>query len=379
MKRSHSIALILALTGLLAQQAFSNVPVWARFSMDRESPRAGEAFRLTLEIRISGDTLDKEISISAFPPPRELQMRSFEELPIETASQEGKPIEIRRFQTWARVKNAGTITLAPRLDGTLIQTSRNHFFMQEVRRPVHIPVDPFPITAIPLPEAGKPPAFSGLVGNYSFAVNAAPLDIAAGDLITLTFTVDGDWFPETYTLPQLTSIPGLKIYDSKPVPEECSPTRQVYRQTVVPEDNTLPALPAITLTYFDSRESRYKTRVAGPFPLKHHIEQAPVYPVYAPTQHLSGAMTGGSPIEVATSSPAADSWWSRLLVRLQGNQRWVIQGTTDIIVRFGPSDSSRELFALKPGTAVTVDSASDEWVRISCDQGIGWVQKTSVK
>jgi len=379
MKRSHSIAMILALTGLFVPPAFPIPPVWARFSADRESLRAGEAFRLTLEIRISGNTLDKQISISALPAQTDFQTRAFEELPIETATQGGQPVEIRRFQTWARVKTAGTLTLAPRLDGTLIQTSRTHFFMQEARSPIHIPVEPFQITALPLPETGKPSDFSGLVGSYTFAVEAAPLDIAPGDLITLTFTVDGDWFPETCTLPKVASIPGLKVYEAKPMPAESSPTRQVYTQTVVPEDGPLQALPAISLTYFDSRESRYKTRVAGPFPLKHHAEQAPRQPAYVPPQQRSGATTAEPPRQVTTSSPASDSWWSRLLARLQGHQRMVMQGPSETIVRFGPSDAARELFALKPGTAVVVDSTSDEWVRISCDQGIGWVQKTAVK
>lgn len=379
MKRIHSIALILALAGSFALPAYPDLPVAARFSMDRENPRAGEAFLLTLEIRISGDTLDKEISLSEFPSPQALQIRSFEELPIETASQGGKPLEIRRFRTWARVMKAGMIIVAPRLDATLIQTSRTHFFMQEIRRPLQIRIAAFHITAIPLPEAGKTPQFSRLVGSFSFTVEAAPLDIAPGDLITLTFTLDGDWLPEIYTLPEVSRIPGLKVYEVKHAPEESTPTRKVYRQTVVPEDTTLRELPAMTLNYFDTRESRYKTRVAGPFPLTHHAEQVPVYPVYSPTQTPSGALTGESPVEVATGSPGSGSLWTRMIARLQGNQNMLIQGTAETIVRFGPSDASRELFALKPGTVVTLESSADDWVRISCDQGIGWVQKTAVK
>jgi hypothetical protein len=379
MNRFRCFGLILALTGAFAVPAHPEVPVAARFSMDRENPRAGEAFLLTLEIRISGDTLDKEISISELPSPQSLQIRSFEELAIETASQGGKPVEIRRFRTWARVMKAGMITVSPRLDTTLIQTRRSHFFMQEIRRPLQIPVTPFHITAIPLPEAGKPPGFSGLVGSFSFTVEAAPLDIAPGDLITLTFTLEGDWLPETYTLPEASRGPGFKVYEVKHAPAESTPTRKVYRQIVVPENNTLGEIPAMTLTYFDTRESRYKTRVAGPFPLTHHAEQAPVYPVYSPTQTPSGAMTSESPVEVATGSPGSGSMWSRMIARLQGHQSQVILGKDETIVRFGPSDSARELFTIKPGTAVMVDSSIDDWVRISCDQGIGWVQKTAVK
>ena len=379
MNRIRSIMLILAVMGCFIQSAFPESPVTARFSLDRERLTAGEAFLLTLEFRISGDALDKEISIAALPPPGELQIWSFEELPNETVVQGAKSTEVRRFRTWARVKTPGLITLAPRLDGTLIQTSRTLFLTQQVRRSIHIPVEPFPITALPLPDTGRPPRFSGLVGNYTFSVKAVPLDIALGDLITLTFTVEGDWLPETYSVPQAVSIPGLKVYESKPVPEESSPTRQVFRQTVIPQENSLKALPAFALTCFDSREFRYKTLVSGPFPITIHAELVPKHPVYVPTQALTGCSTQNSihPAEGPSSPP--DSWWTRIRTRLQGHQSMIIQGNTETTARFGPSDSARELFTIQPGTPVTLDSSSDDWIRISCSQGTGWIPKKSAK
>jgi Bacterial SH3 domain len=375
----RSIMLILAVMGCFSQTAFPESPVTAHFSIDRTRLHAGEAFLLTLEFRISGDPLDKEISIAALPPPGELQIRSFEELPIETVVQGEKSTEIRRFRTWARVKNPGSMILAPRLDGTLIQTSRTLFIMQQVRRSIHIPVEPFPLTALPLPEAGRPSRFSGLVGNYTFNVKAAPLDIALGDLITLTFTVEGDWLPETFSVPQAASIPGIKVYDAKPVPGESNPTRQVFRQIVIPQENFIKALPSFFLTCFDSRESRYKTLSSGPFPITLHAERAPDHPIYVPTQALIGCVTQNSTPSTERPSSPPNSWWTRMGTRLQGHQRLVIQEDTETTVRFGPSDSARELFALQPGTPVTVDSSSAEWVRISCSQGIGWIPKKSAK
>lgn len=347
MKLARSMLMMVALAGLCIQSAWAVPPVIGRFSMDRQRLVAGEAFLLTLEIQISGETLDKEISISALPAPGELQIRSFEELPGATHNEDGQTVETRRFRTWARMNNPGTITLAPRLDGTLVQTSRTFFFMQEVRRPIHIPVEPFPITALPLPAAGKPAGFSGLVGNFNFTVMAAPLDIAPGDLITLTFTIEGDWLPEVFTLPQAAPFAGLKVYESKPVPGESGPFKRVFRQTVIPEDASLKALPAFTLVYFDSREARYKTRTAGPFPITYHAEQVPLQAIYAPTQRVQGSTAGGPAKEIS--------------------------------VRFGPSESARELFTIKADTPITVESNYEDWIRISCEQGIGWIPKERVK
>lgn len=372
------LALVVMLTGTSMLPLYAANPATARILLDRTNPRAGEAFLLTVEIRITGDTLDKEISLTSLPDAGALQIRAFEELPLESANQGGQPVEIRRFRTWARAMKAGTVTVAPRLDATLVQTTRTHFFMQETRRPLQIPVSPLTITALPLPDEGRTPGFSGLVGNYTFRVDAAPLDIAPGDLITLTFTIEGDWLPETYALPHASSIPGLRAYETRGAPRESSLTRTVYRQIVVPEDNTLRELPSISLSYFDTRESRYRTVVAGPFPLRHHAEQVSTYRVYTPPQQPPEPVTEELPVAVSTGVPAAKSLWSRLLARMQGHRIVAITGTEEAIARFAPSDTSSELFALKPGTVVTAESVVDDWVRISCAQGIGWVRETSV-
>lgn len=377
-KRFTLLALVMALTGVSMLPLYAASPATARILADRPNPKAGEAFLLTLEIRITGDTLDKEISLSGLPDAGALQVRAFEELPLESTSQGGQPMEIRRFRSWARAMKAGTVTVAPRLDATLVQTTRTHFFMQETRRPLQIPVTPLTLTALPLPDDGRTPGFSGLVGNYTFRVEAAPLDIAPGDLITLTFTVEGDWLPETYTLPRATPAPGLKVYEIRPASRESSLTRTVYRQIVVPEDSTLRELPAIGLAYYDTRESRYRTVVAGPFPLRHHAEQAPAYQVYAPTQQPPGVVTGELPAAVAAGTPVHKSWWSRLIARMKGHRIAAITGPEEASVRFAPSDTSRELFVLKPGTVITAESPVGDWVRISCNQGIGWVRETAV-
>lgn len=374
MNTLRSIALIVIMTGLFSRSALPATPVWARFSMDREAPRVGEAFLLTLEIRISGGTLDKEISIAALPPRETLQIRSFEELPGETETRDGQAVEVRRFRTWARVTAPGPLTLAPRLDGTLIQTSRSFFLMQEVRRPIHIPAEPFPIHALPLPEGGRPVRFSGLVGNYTFGVKAAPLDIAPGDLITLTFTIEGDWLPEAYSLPQAEPGPGLKVYPPKPIPEDCTPTRHVYRQIVIPEDGLLRELPAFTLIYYDTRTSRYESRTSGPFPITTHAERLPAKPAYVPPPGKSALPAVGNETNRLTmAGPERESWWLRALARMQGHKHLVIKGTTEVTVRFGPADSARALFVLPPGTTVREESISGDWILISCDQGTGWI------
>ena len=261
----------------------------ARFSSDRGALYAGEAFQLTLTIYISGETLDKQINIANLPAPTDLQLRSFEELPLETEVHDGRAYEVRKFRTWARPSKAGSLVLAPRLDGTTIQTTRAFFMVQEMRQPLSIPVEPFTLTIHPVPLLGRPAGFSGLAGSFSFTVQAKPLDIAEGDLITLTYTIAGDWLPDTFPKPSIRTGKGLKAYELKPIPEDCSPTKQVYQQTVVPENSSVTSVPACSFSYFDTRTAGYKTQTGGPFRIRYHVEHILPQPIYAPIQPEKGS------------------------------------------------------------------------------------------
>lgn len=364
-----ALGLILLLAPL---QASGSAPLFASFTSDRPSPYAGEAFQLSLRLYISGGTLDKQVSIGGLPSAAELQLQGFEELPIESATLDGTLYEVRPFRTWARATQHGSLKLAPQLDMTWIQTSRSFFFTQESRRPVRITADNF---IIPIRERpGDPPAsFSGLVGRYRFSVAATPLDIAHGDLITLTSTLEGDWIPDTFTMPRLESTPALKAYGMKVSKDESSPTRQVCRQTVVPQDGTTALLPALTLCTFDTRLDTYKTQTAGPFPVTFHAERVIPRQDYVPQGQNSNSGAALAPATPASILAPRDPFWIRLRDRLTGIRNLVIRGQGDISVRLAPDESSRELFTLKPGEIVRQESRREDWLRVSCPKGIGWV------
>ena len=343
----------------------------ARFSSDRGALYAGEAFQLTLTIYISGETLDKQINIANLPAPTDLQLRSVEELPLETEVHDGRAYEVRKFRTWARPSKAGSLVLAPRLDGTTIQTTRAFFMVQEMRQPLSIPVEPFTLTIHPVPLLGRPAGFSGLAGSFSFTVQAKPLDIAEGDLITLTYTIAGDWLPDTFPKPSIRTGKGLKAYELKPIPEDCSPTKQVYQQTVVPENSSVTSVPACSFSYFDTRTAGYKTQTGGPFRIRYHVEHILPQPIYAPTQLVSATSTQ-SPF-APSNSTGEGKWRKQLSHHFWNKQEIIVQGDAEIIVRLAPSEASQELFTLKPGTSVMEEGVSDDWLRISCPKGIGWI------
>jgi len=356
--------------------AYSAAPIFARFSADRATIFEGEAFQVTLAIYITGETLAPQISIDALPPPHQLQLYPFQELPMETTTVDGHPCEIRKFRAWARAPKAGTVSLAPRLNGTFIQTTRTFFMMQESRRPASIPVEALALIIRPLPDSGRPADFSGLVGRFAFSVVPTPLNIALGDLITVTFTIEGDLLPDTYLKPSIRPLPELKIYDLKPVAGESTPVRQVFNQTVVPGNSNITTIPACSLSFYDTRQLCFKTLTAGPFPIRFHAERLPVQTVFSSTGVMTNAGSTNAINPAGPSKPL--TMYARLWQWVKHEKTAIISGKEEVQVFLTPSESSKKLFTLKPGDSVTPGATYDNWVCVSSPAGTGWIPTTAI-
>jgi hypothetical protein len=365
--------LLLCLTSL---PAAALPDLFTRFSADREGLYAGEPFQLTLALHIAGDTLDKPVSISGLPSPDQLRLGPFQELPIETVTMEGQTYEVRRFRCRAEARIAGSIVLAPVLHGNRIQETRSYFFVQRQQIPVNIPTEPLTLIVRPLPEAGRPAKFSGAIGRFSFLATVDPQDVAVGDLITVTLRIEGDGLPDDFIPPRVSDRPGLKVYEMKPVAEESSGMLRTFRQTVVPSEATLSAIPAIAFTFFEARAGSYRTLTSGPFPLTFHAEKAPAHPIYAPPS--SSAATSPVVTSAPPSARKANGGFNRLKNLLFGRQPITLSGDHEVIVRLAPSQSAQPLFTLKPGVTVFRESSTKGWTRISCRSGIGWIEDSAV-
>ena len=356
--------------------AYSAAPIYARFSADRATVFEGEAFQVTLAIYITGETLAPQISIDSLPPPHQLQLYPFQELPMETTTVDGLPCEIRRFRAWARAPKAGTVSLAPRLNGTFIQTTRTFFMMQESRRSASIPVEALALTIHPLPESGRPADFSGLVGRFAFSVVPTPLNIALGDLITVTFTIEGDLLPDTYLKPSIRPLPELKVYDLKTVVGESTPVRQVFNQTVVPGNSNFTTIPACSLSFYDTRQLCFKTLTAGPFPIRFHAERIPVQKVFSTTGVITNAGSTNTINPAGPSKPL--TMYARLWQWVKHEKTAIISGKEEVQVFLTPSESSKKLFTLKPGDSVTPGATYDNWTCVSSPAGTGWIPATAI-
>ncbi len=149
----------------------------------------------------------------------------------------------------------------------------NDFFgggKQGVYRTEVIPANEPSLRVMPVPEAGKPENFSGLIGAYEISTEAAPLEVNVGDPITLTIKVSGPFTAEV-------KAPSLAFLESGgfKVPEEISPgvtagDAKVFTQTIRAKGAEIKEIPALELSFFNTKTGRYETNRSQPIALTVH-------------------------------------------------------------------------------------------------------------
>lgn len=192
----------------------------------------------------------------------------------ETEIVEGRSQQVLRFTTALMPLRSGELTVGPARMGMSVLRSRGRggfdaFFpdMFAVREPFEARGEPVHILVRPLPEEGKPIDFSGAVGQFDLAVEAAPLDVAAGDPITVRMRISGNGDLSTLDPPRLRLDDRFRVYDPTAVKDDSAPGARVFEQVVIPREAAISELPAVRFSYFDPAAGAYRTTSRGPFPI----------------------------------------------------------------------------------------------------------------
>lgn len=156
--------------------------------------------------------------------------------------------------------------------------------------------NPLEIEVKALPEAGRPPAFRGSVGNFSLAVTASPQTLNVGDPISLDFEVKGPGNFETLQAPHLDAdqssqwrtYEARKIIDPTEVSDGVEPGRATFTQIVMPQSEVA-EIPAFELVFFNPETGAYQVERTDPIPI---------------TVNPDPRMASGAPAGVAIPNPA---------------------------------------------------------------------------
>ena len=232
-----------------------------------------------------------------------LSVEPFEE-PIRRRQQmNGQNFRTLRFRTSVVPLRSGSIDLGPaslnlsvigrssrqrRSMGSIFDRFFPDSFMATERQPRTLQSNPLTLNVLPLPEEGKPASFSGAVGRFHMDVTASPTQLPAGDPLTLHMAVRGSGHLSDAQPPVLSSTEGFRTY----TPQTDHPDEEttVFEQVLIPQDETLSAIPSVHFSYFDPGTRRYQT-----------IESQPIALVLRPSPHAQRAeVVGGNGSQAAT-------------------------------------------------------------------------------
>jgi hypothetical protein len=203
----------------------------------------------------------------------------------------GMEAQVISFRKVLIPKRAGHVRFDPVTVSTnmAVGTSRTGDFFNSIQtqyKRVSVQSDAVELEVLPLPEAGKPPQFYGLVGRYTISASASPTQVNVGDPITLTIRIGGSPYLKPVQWPELTQVPELA--DNFKIPtERASPTvekgEKVFTQTIRANNDRVAQVPAIPLVYFDPQKGEYVTARTDPIKLE-----------VAPTKVLTNADVEGT-------------------------------------------------------------------------------------
>jgi len=118
----------------------------------------------------------------------------------------------------------------------------------------------------PLPEAGRPPDFSGAVGSFTLEARLDRARVAAGEAVQLEVTVRGEGNLSTASPPTVTLPPDVQAFD--PVEKRQGPGFRTWDVPIVPRAPGRVQVGPVRFAYFDPAAGEYRVATVPPLPLE---------------------------------------------------------------------------------------------------------------
>lgn len=124
--------------------------------------------------------------------------------------------------------------------------------------------DPLPLVVLPVPEAGRPPEFTGAVGRFTARGGLEPARVAAGEAAILSVEVGGVGNVKALPPPRLPEFPGVQVFPpSEESDIELDGTvvqgRKRFSWVIIPHHVGDRTLPEIQYVFFDPATARFDT------------------------------------------------------------------------------------------------------------------------
>jgi hypothetical protein len=139
-------------------------------------------------------------------------------------------------------------------------------------RPLSVTSKSLQLMVRPLPQKGKPPDFSGLVGKFKMWSKLEPVSLKTGESATLTVSVSGQGNVNRIPDLKMPELSHIKIYADKPVLESTQASNgtkgsKTMKWALVPEKDGRLEVPPVAVSFFDTEHHRYKTLKSAKYTL----------------------------------------------------------------------------------------------------------------
>ena len=169
-------------------------------------------------------------------------------------------------------QKTGELSIEPLVYDIAVQvpSNRRDIFGQVLSNTVNktVSAGKVKINVRPLPNQGRPDNFSGAVGNFDLLVNTTKKELLISEAFQLNIEIKGKGNFNLFNFPSINLPATLEVYE----PERIEKLKTNFQgingslkdqYTVVPSSPGKYAIPKISFTYFDPKDTSYKTKTSS--------------------------------------------------------------------------------------------------------------------
>ena len=194
-------------------------------------------------------------------------------LTVENGTYKGEPYRyVVLRKTILYPQKVGKLSIKPLVLDITVQTpsNRRDFFGQILSNTVNKTVSAgnLKINVKPLPEQGKPNNFSGAVGKFDFVVSTSKQELLLSEAFQLNLEIRGTGNFNLFHFPSINLPSSLEVYEPEKSEKTNTNSLEIRgsiknQYTIVPLSPGKYAIPRISFTYFDPKDSQYKTKTSS--------------------------------------------------------------------------------------------------------------------
>ncbi len=200
------------------------------------------------------------------------------------------------------------------------------------RRSLTLTSNTVPVNVKELPLEGRPPDFSGTVGDFEIETEASPVTLKAGDPIAVEIAIHGAGNFDAITPPAMENPDGWRLYEARVSQENRSwgtePGQIRFTQILIPE-KLHTEIPAFVLHYFDPARGSYVTKRTQPIALTVTGEFKPAGEATMGARDFSGPVDATAPTEELgdiLDQPLPAGRWVMVTAAAAPTHPWLLHG-----------------------------------------------------